>query len=594
MLKISTLTLRNFLSVGNATQAIRFDQHDLTLIIGHNLDAPGSQVRNGAGKTTILQAISYALFGKPLTKIKADNLVNNINTKQMLVTIEFERDGRRFKIERGRKPALLRYWVNESLVSDPEDEAQGDSRNTQRDIEVVLGFSHMMFKHIVALNTFTDPFLKMSAAEQRATIEELLGITQVSQKAEQLKELVKGTKDAIREEELRIKTMLEANQKIQNTIADLELKSRAWNDQRQRAIKTAENQLEALRTLDIEAEIAAHAERVAYREAYGKLAAERRSLKMLVGDAKRLPAIELRLERLDHELTHFDNNICPTCEQPIASDHGGRQKLQLDRDALVEEYELVKRAFDSDTGRLHDCEVAMAALGDEPATYYDDPRKAYEHQATLDAIVAKLAKQRAEIDPYLDQIDTLRHEGLAPISYDYVNELNVLLKHQEFLLKLLTSKDSFIRKKIIDQNLSYLNHRLNHYLEKLGLPHEVRFKPDLTVEITLLGRDFDFEQLSRGEMNRVILANSFSFRDVWESLNQTLNILFVDEMIDSGMDQHGSESALEVLKHLARERSKNVLLISHKDELVSRVSRILLVRKENSFTQFDDNVDSIE
>ena len=169
--------------------------------------------------------------------------------------------------------------------------------------------------------------------------------------------------------------------------------------------------------------------------------------------------------------------------------------------------------------------------------------------------------------------------------------MNNLKEHQEFLLKLLTSKDSFIRKKIIDQNLAYLNNRLTFYLDKMGLPHSVTFLNDLTVEITQLGQDLDFDNLSRGERNRLILGLSWSFRDVWESLYQNINLLFIDELIDNGLDASGVESALAVLKKMARERNKNIYLISHKDELIGRVNNVLKVIKENGFTSYDNDLE---
>ena len=162
------------------------------------------------------------------------------------------------------------------------------------------------------------------------------------------------------------------------------------------------------------------------------------------------------------------------------------------------------------------------------------------------------------------------------------------------MLKLLTNKDSFIRKKIIDQNLAYLNNRLTYYLDKLGLPHQVQFQNDLAVEITQLGQDLDFDNLSRGERNRLILGLSFAFRDVWESLYQQINLLFIDELIDSGMDTAGVENSLSVLKKMTRERDKNVFLISHKDELVGRVNHILKVVKENGFTSYENDIEVVE
>ena len=161
------------------------------------------------------------------------------------------------------------------------------------------------------------------------------------------------------------------------------------------------------------------------------------------------------------------------------------------------------------------------------------------------------------------------------------------------MYKLLTSKDSFIRKKIIDQNLAYLNGRLNNYLEELGLPHEVVFQSDLSVNITELGRELDFDNLSRGERNRLILGLSWAFRDIFESLYSTINVLFVDELIDSGMDTNGVEASLAVLKKMQRERGRSIFLVSHRDELYGRVTNVLNVIKENGFTSFsqEDELD---
>jgi DNA repair exonuclease SbcCD ATPase subunit len=158
------------------------------------------------------------------------------------------------------------------------------------------------------------------------------------------------------------------------------------------------------------------------------------------------------------------------------------------------------------------------------------------------------------------------------------------------LLDILTSKDSFVRKKIIDQNLSYLNSRLTHYLDKIGLPHQVIFKNDLQVEITELGREMDFYNLSRGEMNRVILALSWAFRDVWENLYSPINLLFIDELLDNGTDGVGVENSIAILKDMTRRRHKSIWLVSHKEELVNRVPNVLRVVKEHGFTTYDTSV----
>jgi hypothetical protein len=161
------------------------------------------------------------------------------------------------------------------------------------------------------------------------------------------------------------------------------------------------------------------------------------------------------------------------------------------------------------------------------------------------------------------------------VNYDTLNELTRLQEHQDFLLKLLTSKDSFIRKKIIEQNLSYLNARLTHYLDRIGLPHTVVFQNDLTVSIEELGRELDFDNLSRGERNRLILSMSWAFRDVFESLYQPINVLFIDEMIDSGLDTQGVEKCSGLAQtHESRTTQIN-LVGQHRDELAGRVENIL-------------------
>jgi ABC-type dipeptide/oligopeptide/nickel transport system ATPase subunit len=238
-------------------------------------------------------------------------------------------------------------------------------------------------------------------------------------------------------------------------------------------------------------------------------------------------------------------------------------------------------------------EYTEVVLGPQPRTHYDTEREAIEHRSRVASLVDQIERKALETDPYTEQIADMQRQALQVVSYDTMNELTRLQEHQEFLLKLLTSKDSFVRKKIIDQNLSYLNARLTHYLDRIGLPHTVKFQNDLSVSIEELGRELDFDNLSRGERNRLILSMSWAFRDVWESLYYRINLLFVDEMIDSGMDTTGVESSLALLKHMSRERSKSIWLVSHRDELIGRVENILRVVKENGFTSYANSTEIV-
>ena len=181
MLKIKNVSAKNFMSVGNNLQAVSFDTDSLTLVLGHNLDLGGDGSRNGTGKTTIINALSYALYGEALTNIRKDNLINKTNGKGMITTVDFEINGKEYRIERGRRPNVLKFYIDG--VDSQDNEQQGDMRETQKDIERIIGFPHNMFKHLIALNTYTEPFLSMKTNDQRDMIEQLLGITEISEKA---------------------------------------------------------------------------------------------------------------------------------------------------------------------------------------------------------------------------------------------------------------------------------------------------------------------------------------------------------------------------------------------------------------------------
>ena len=590
MIKIKDLTVRNFMSVGNQTQAVDFNREQLTLVLGENLDQGGddSGSRNGTGKTTIINALSYALYGKALTNIRANNLINKTNSKGMLVTLHFEKNNVDYRIERGRGPNLLKFFVDEQ-EQDLTDESQGDSRKTQEFINDLLDMSHDMFKHIVALNTYTEPFLSMRQNDQRAIIEQLLGITILSEKAEHLKEQTKNTKDAITEETLKINAVQSANEKIQTTIDSLSNTQRAWLSKKEQDCTKLQSGIAELEKLDIEAELESHEKLSNWTQHNNAISALKKELSTL---EPALVRATKSVEKAQKDITDLDDATCYTCGQELHADKKAeiaeRKNKELE-DAISYQSEIGEKV----TGVME----ALNEIGDingKPMTFYETAKEAYEHRQNVDSLKQALANKQNETDPYQTQIDELTATAIQDINWDSVNSLTEYKEHQEFLMKLLTNKDSFIRKKIIDQNLAYLNNRLTYYLDKLGLPHSVVFQNDLNVEITQLGQELDFDNLSRGERNRLILGMSFAFRDVWESLYQKINLLFIDELIDSGMDAAGVENSLSVLKKMGREGDKNVYLISHKDELIGRVNYVMRVIKENGFTSYENDIDIVE
>ena len=582
------------MSVGQQTQAVDFDKSLLTLVLGENLDLGGddSGSRNGTGKTTIINALSFALYGEALTRIKKDNLINKINGKALLVSVEFERNGKQYKIERGRRPNFLKFYIDsvEQKADDElDDDSQGDSRETQQDIEKLLGMSHTMFKHLVALNTYTEPFLAMKPNDQREVIEQLLGITILSEKAELLKQQSKEVKDQIQTENLRIEGIKHSNEKVQHSIDSLTTKSSAWETKRNQDIDGYTKAINELLAVDIDREIQVHDELKQWEEHNAKLKELTKQRATLLSASTQA---EKTVNKYAKDLEKLGDKSCPACEQQLHDHKHGEMTAEAEKnltDAVTYQ--------DKVNADLAAVDKQIKDIGDingRPKTYYDTAKEAYNHKNNLASLEKAQADKRVENNPYKEQIEELQKTAIQEIDWTTVNTLSKFRDHMEFLHKLLTNKDSFVRKKIIDQNLAYLNKRLSYYLDKTGLPHQVKFLNDLSVEITQLGQELDFDNLSRGERNRVILSLSWAFRDVWENLYQQINLLFIDELVDAGMDAAGVESAIAVLKKMARERNKNIYLISHKDELIGRVNSVLKVVKENGFTSYSNDADVID
>jgi len=549
-----------------------------------------------------------------------------------------------------------------------------------------------MFKHVLALNTYTEPFLSLKSNDQRTLIEQLLGITLLSERADRVKELNKQTKENISQEEFRIRAVQEANKRIEEQIESLRRRQTLWKSKYNSDLATLVTQYDDLSKIDIAIELAAHkdlavwsqlkqqkdsrdalvARQTAWQQrhatevqtanrayldknqinieielanwaavsGYNQKAKDISELEKLIARCVADEAKENKLvEKLRAEIAELQNHKCYACgqdfhdtnhESVLSAKEKALQEAALQAlatntqciehtDALTKlgdlgpkpvthykteaeairhsgELNSLKQALDSKTAETNPftdqlLEISEIVIPPQPVTHYDTEAEAIKHSSQVDSLLTQITNKHAEPDPYGEQITDMQNKALQDVSYTALNELVRIQDHQDFLLKLLTSKDSFVRKKIIDQNLSYLNARLTHYLDRMGLPHTVKFMNDLSVSIEELGRELDFDNLSRGERTRLILSMSWAFRDVWESLYHPINLMFIDELIDNGLDTVGVENALALLKKMSRERSKSVWLVSHRDELAGRVENTLKVVKENGFTNYNTDVD---
>jgi DNA repair exonuclease SbcCD ATPase subunit len=686
MITIKSLQLRNFMSFGAVAQSVELNNEDLTLILGENIDLGGSDAgsKNGVGKSTIFQGISYALFGTAINSIKKDNLINRTNEKNMSVTIEFAVRGIDYRIQRTRKPNSLKFYINNKEQSS-EDDSQGDSRETQDAIERVLCMSNTMFNHIVGLNSYTTPFLSLKVAEQREVIEQLLGITLLSEKAVAVKELIKQTKDSITSEEYRVRSIDESNKRIQEQIDSLKRRQVLWQKKYDSDMAYLATNYEKLSAIDIDAELLAHKdlaiwnERKKQSDTYqsiltrqtqwkNKNISELTELERILDEKSHIDintelqahrdlaawvvksanmtqlqkyidqclAAEKKeqkvIDKLKAEVEELKNHKCYACGQDFHDDN--HESVLATKEKALQEAALQALSTNTQLMEHTDALRALEPLGDRPVTHYKTEAEAVRHSSEIENIVKQIATKQMEIDPYAEQLaeqqeidlgvkptthykteqEAIEHKtqvanleaqlieksneadpygeqivemqetAIQVVDYSTIDELNRVMKHQDYLVDLLTNKKSFVRKRIIEQNLGYLNSRLAQYLDKMGLPHQVVFQNDLSVEITELGRDLDFDNLSRGERNRLILGLSFAFRDVFENLYSPINLLMIDELVDNGMDAVGVDNAVAVLKDFVRRRNKSVWLVSHKEELVSRIDKILTVVKENGFT----------
>ncbi|SOK58516.1 Phage recombination-related endonuclease Gp46 [Yersinia phage fHe-Yen9-04] len=703
MLSIKRISMRNFFSFGNAPQVVDLDSTDISLILGQNNDAaPGddnSGRRNGVGKSAINQAIVFGLYGKSIgNDIKIPNLVNKINSKNCEVIIDFEKDGVEYRIERGRSPTFFNFYrLDEN--NNVSDESRGEKKDTQEDLTEILGISQLLLEHIVILNASVEPFLSLSQQKQREIIEELLGITQLTEKANLLKDMYKETKRLADQEKFKIETITESNKRIEQSIETLQLRANEFESKKIKTIQELNEHLEDFKDVDFDhllkiaeemASAIAHnnsrsnletrvTQLVAKHEEYSNSLQSKKNT--LINSINELSTFNISSELKLHEdleswnslnqllketlntkrfkeqqlksisdkimlqersliaeqqkLDDIANSKCPLCKNSLQHDENHenmKHKSENEVEKLLSTIEILKN--EQQSTQLEISSLEIYEMPTKPVTYYSSVSEAKLHEHKLEELTKKSTEEDINIydeelltvyselesteikdviewysidevkelqhsynsyissleresnsqNPYFDQIETLKHNSLQSVDYDEYNKLTKLADHQDYLTKLLMNKDSFVRRRIIEQNISFLNSRLQYWIDKSGSQHTVEFLNDLSVDINLNGQSYDFKQLSRGERTRVILSLNLAFRDTYESLYQNINIMFVDELLDNGLDSGGIESAWHMLQDLSAVRGKNIFVVSHREELVNRANSILRVVKEDSFS----------
>lgn len=571
-LRFRTLSIRNFLSFGNSTTEIDLTYFGSTLIQGENADVAGSA--NGVGKTTLINAICYALYNKPLDNISLQRLINSTNNSKntlMEVRLTFDKGDDEFEIYRCRGETF-----NIQITMNGEDITLDSVTENDRLIAEILGISYELFTKVVIFSGNSMPFLMTPVAQQRQQIEELFNITLLTEKALKLREIIKATEGQIDIQTAVIKEQESQVALFNGQVNDAALRVARWEEDRTRQIASLEQQLELLSSVDMATEKELHELLVAVEKDVAGTTAQ---LNLKQRDRTTLSA---EIKKLSDELTHLVDDKCPYCLQQYA---GAGHKL-TEKAALLESREAQLAATVESVEWLREGISGLQEQIKSARTIIKFPSLTEALRTEAGALTAreKINDLAAAQNPHVEALEQLQSQVVRTISYEQIDDLKRELEHQQFLLKLLTDKNSFIRRNIINKTVPFLNGRLAYYTKELKLPHIVKFDDDMGCTVSEYGRELDFGNLSSGEKKRVNLSLSLAFRDVLHHLHARVNCLFIDE-IDASLDGIGVESVFKLLKNKSRDDGLSIWIISHRPEAIARFDRTMVIRKESGFSR---------
>jgi DNA repair exonuclease SbcCD ATPase subunit len=524
--------------------------------------------------TTIINAICYALYNKPFDNISLNRLINSTNAAKntlMEVRLIFEKGGVEYEIYRARGEE---YRIE--LKRDAEDITPGKSV-TECDalIEEIIGISYELFTKTIIFSGNSPAFLQLPIHQQRTQIEELFNITMLSQKAQLLKEKIRAT-----ENDIKIAEAVCAQQQVMidlhaKHVKEAEQRVSRWQAQTASDIAEIESTLKTLQSIDFDAEKLLHNERSKLQQEGAYLAVK------LAPKKKDLQQLNKELEKLMSEEEHLRDAKCPYCLQNYADAQqrlSAVQQIIENKGAILIELEQDIEVLESQTRekKAKLSEVSAAIQHND----LDDLLKARDNAASLKT---RLEQLKAAVNPHEEALRELQAEKIEAVDTKKVDELRKRLEHQNFLLKLLTDKNSFLRRRIINQTIPFLNARINHFTRTLGLPHIVKFDSDMSCTVSEFGRELDFGNLSAGEKKRVNTSLALAFRDVLHHLHAKTNLLLIDEL-DGALDQNGIDAVVRVLKEKSRDENMSIFVISHHPSITGRLDRNLIIRKESGFS----------
>lgn len=574
------------MSYGKNKTVVDLQRMGTTLIVGEDLDnTTNGQSSNGVGKSTIMNALTYAVYDRPISDIKIDDIINNVNGKHLEVIVEFDKSGIEYRIERRRKSGKSGRENSVNLFINGEDKTRDSTKHTDHAIQEIIGMSYDMFVRIVVISADHTPFLNMPVnshyqANQTEFIERLFNLTVLSEQAVLLKDMIKSTEDSMTAQKLRIEYLEKEHARYSDQLAAAKTRITTWHTQNQQTIATYTKQLDEAASIDVDAENKLHTRIVEIGREIKDIKAEKKQLKQLVTRYEKI------ISDSQHELEHLSDQRCPYCLQQYADANTKLSQCHVTiADANHKRDEFVKEMT-----LLHDDELRL--IEDEKLFLkqrrVDDVSTLLEIHTHRQTILQKVQDLQTATNPFFESLDDLESTPIERIDYSDINELKRMQDHQQFLLKLLTKKDSFVRKALLNKNLPFLNARLHHYLSQLGMAHKVEFTHEMTASISLFGRPLSFGNLSNGQKARVNISLSLAFRDVLQKLHTPVNICLLDEVLDVGLDTVGVQAAARMLKQKARDEKLNIFIISHRDEIGNTFDRTMVVQMQKGFSSIKD------
>lgn len=566
-IEFKTIRWKNFVSTGNNFTEVFLDRHPTRLVIGEN----------GAGKSTMLDAITFVLFNKPFRKVNKPQLVNSINKKNCVVELEFDIGKNKYLVRRGMKPNIFEIFRNGDLIN--QDAANRDYQEMLE--KYILKLNYKAFCQVVIIGSASFiPFMQLSTAARREVIEDILDIRIFSSMNALLKDEISQNKNAVRdveydrqliEEKIR---MFKDNQRKADHNADQLIASY------QEKIDHTHEQIQA-----IEAEVDRAVDEI---KQLNETVTDKSKTESKIREIEKIQyAIDQKIKKLDSDIEFYDNNEqCPTCKQSI--DEYFKQQINEETNSTRQKYtdglQDLSVQYQKINERLSSINDVMTQIEEKNKQVTDNNYQIKSHNSYINQLLTQIKQLNEDRKNIQDNNTLIEYEK----KYQALKDQYRTLKDETNILSIASYvlKDNGVKSKIIKQYIPIMNKLINGYLQKMDF--FVKFELDENFNETILSRhrdSFTYPSFSEGEKFRIDLSLLFTWRKIAKLKNSTsTNLLIMDEVFDSSLDAGGTEEFIKLINEL--DEKTNVFIISHKgDQLFDKFANVLKFEKQKGFSR---------